>query len=157
MRAILQSVFYQSSPPQATTQDFEELRRRLTSQSRALKLGPMMTDRDAILGINDCSSQFSRDRLGDEQLPNAEGEKDGGLLRVRKGSPLFLAEATRLYDHFINLSVPRQLGKVRLICCYYTCEFKSPPKRIPVDQLLVHGCYSKHAEKASLQLITYFL
>jgi hypothetical protein len=30
-------------------QDFEELRRRLTSQSRTLKLGLMMADRDGIL------------------------------------------------------------------------------------------------------------
>jgi hypothetical protein len=40
-----------------------------------------MADRDAILGINDRSSRFSRDRLEDEQFPNVEGQKDGGLLR----------------------------------------------------------------------------
>jgi hypothetical protein len=35
----------------------------------------------AILGINDRSSQSWRGRLEDEQLPNVEGRKDGGLLR----------------------------------------------------------------------------
>jgi hypothetical protein len=158
MESIVKSLFCQSPPSRATIQGSEGFRRRLTSQSRALKLGPMMTDCDAILGINDRSSQFSGDRLEGKQLPNTEGEKDGGLLRARKGSPSSLAGATCLYNHFINISELRQLGTIQLICCYYTCEVKSLlRKRSPVDQLLMHGCYSKRAEKASLRLITYSL
>jgi hypothetical protein len=55
---------------------FEELKQRLTLQSRTLKLGPLMVDRDAILSIDYCSIQSSRDRTEDEQYPKVEGEKD---------------------------------------------------------------------------------
>jgi hypothetical protein len=68
--------FCQSPYPRATTQDFEELKQRLTSQSRTLNLEQMMADRDTILGIDDRSSQSSRDRMEDEQYPKVEGEKD---------------------------------------------------------------------------------